>query len=225
MGIGRAHKCYRFCRAAIPWVGSPMRNEAKAMSNSKATIIAAVLGAIAVILGAIVAGLFGLVAAFMNNRQQHSISLPPNTTSSILPPSQTRKPSAPSSSPRATSQTQRTSPGIQWQGPITIGSAGVNLDALPQSTSSGATFQMEQDFNGGGMSLMGGGPDGSWAVWSGSSAPTHQQCQHLLFTDDPAPVTPGLKICAITADGHWAYVGFTTVQSDSAKANIIVWTH
>lgn len=170
------------------------------------------------IAGAVVAGLFTVAAAFIGKAwSSHTASYPPG-------PDPTSQQTSPVSSP-VTTQSQPTSSEIQWQGSVTIGSSGVNLDALPQNTSAGATFQMESGFNGSGMSLAGGGPSGSWAIWQGSSAPTYQQCHSALFTDDPASVISGLKICVVTGDGHGAHVGFTNVQGATAKADVIVWNH
>jgi hypothetical protein len=116
--------------------------------------------------------------------------------------------------------------GVRWHNSMTIGTKGVQLDALPP-TSDGITASLYFD----------AGPfhpvwlettEGTiYAIWNNSSQPTRDQCydwlqNHVTLATSISP-TRGLDLCVRTGQGRTAYMTVTSVSRDSLTADVIVW--
>jgi serine/threonine-protein kinase len=127
-------------------------------------------------------------------------------------PSASGPTSQPTSSPTASS--------VRWHNTVTIGQTGVELDALPPTTS--GTSNTFSDING---YLHPG--NGQIAEWTGSSAPTAAQCHDwvLAHAVQQLQVVSGMQLCVLTGGGRTAYVDITSVAADNstADATVTVW--
>jgi len=69
--------------------------------------------------------------------------------------------------------------------------------------------------------------NGSFAVWTGSSAPTSGQCRTWVLTHGGTDVilTSSMQLCVLTGSGHTGYVTITSLASDgsTAEAQVTVW--
>jgi hypothetical protein len=177
---------------------------------------------VAAVAAAVVTGLCGIIAAVIIS--SHSSPPSPATSSPALVTA-----SGPlSPTPGTTGQTngkagQTTgspSASERFHGTITIGQAGVELDASPPTTSgSSDTF-----FDIAGYLHPG---NGMIAQWTGSSAPTQAQCHDWALSNsvNQLQLTSGMQLCVLTASQRTAYVEITSVAADgsTATATAIVW--
>jgi len=115
---------------------------------------------------------------------------------------------------------------VRWHGSITIGWFGIELDALPPTANTGTGSSTIRDQSG---ELTSGNNGGTYAQWTGSSAPTYDQCHNWVLTNgnnsSPLPLTSGMQICVLTGSGRTAYVNITSLSSDgsAAHAQATVW--
>jgi hypothetical protein len=113
-----------------------------------------------------------------------------------------------------------TTSSVRWHGTITIGQTGVELDALPPTTSgSSSTF-----FDIAGYLHPG---NGQIAEWKGSSAPAPGQCHDWAQANSvqQLQLTSGMQLCLITQDQRTAYIAVMSVSADgsTAQATATVW--
>jgi hypothetical protein len=175
------------------------------------------------------AGLATIVAAIIGISVTHS-----STGSSSNPGSSKSapvSPSSPSATPASTpppgpGPTAPTSTMVRWHGPITIGWFGIELDALPPTANTGTGSSTIRDQSG---ELTSGNNGGTYAQWTGSSAPTYDECHNWVLTNgnnsSPLPLTSGMQICVLTGSGRTAYLNITSLSSDgsAAHAQATVW--
>jgi serine/threonine-protein kinase len=123
---------------------------------------------------------------------------------------------SPASQPTST----LTASSVRWHNTVTIGQNGVELDALPPTTSgsSNTFFEINGYLHPG---------NGQIAEWTGSSTPTLAQCHDRVLAHgvQQLQMTSGMQLCVLTASGRTAYVKVTSVAADNstAEATVTVW--
>jgi hypothetical protein len=178
---------------------------------------------VATVAGAVVTGVCGIIGAVIIS--SHSSPPSPATSSPALVTASGPRPSAPGPTGQTNGNAGQTpgspSASERFHGTITIGQAGVELDASPPTTggSSGGTFFEIASYLHNGNGMM--------AQWTRSSAPTQAQCHDWALSNSATQLqlTAGMQLCVLTASQRTAYVVITSVAADgsTATATAIVW--
>jgi hypothetical protein len=155
----------------------------------------------------------GLVVLFQKNGSSPSSSVASSNTPNTVPP--TTQPSSSTVPPTAPATSS-----VRFQGTITIGYSGVELDANPPTTngSSNTLFDINGYLHPG---------NGQIAEWMRSSTPSPHDCHVWAQTNSviQLQLTSGMNLCVLTQDQRTAYVHVTSVAADgsTAQATAIVW--
>jgi hypothetical protein len=169
-------------------------------------------GAIALVLGTLFLLLFGIgqgqpVPSHTSTLAGHA-STPPTTTHG---PTLTHGPIA---SPTV---------AVRYQGPVTIGVGGIELDTLAPTTNGSTDTVLYGD----GFLEAAAGTSGTIAAWTRSPNPTYSQCKAIVVPNGvkSLQVTPGMDVCVLTESGRMAYLKNVTVSADgqTVTAEVTVW--
>jgi hypothetical protein len=162
----------------------------------------------------LIAGLAGLFS------QKNGSSPSPNVAASNTPATGPATTGSAQSSGSTVQATASPSSSPRFEGTVTIGQTGVELDASPPATNgSSYTFNEIAGY------LHPG--NGQIAEWRGSSNPGPQRCHDWAQANSvqQLQLTSGMQLCVLTQDQRTAYVHVTSVSADgsTAQATAIVW--
>jgi hypothetical protein len=129
------------------------------------------------------------------------------------------------STPPTTTHGPTASPtvAVRYQGPVTIGAGGIELDTLPPTTNGSTDTVLYGD----GFLEAAAGTSSTIAGWTRSPNPTYSQCKALVVPNGVTSlqVTPGMDVCVLTESGRMAYLKNVTVSADgqTVSAEVTVW--
>jgi hypothetical protein len=176
----------------------------------KTTLVGGAFLVAAAIIGALV------TAAFSHSGSGNPVAAPTVTTAT--PPA----PPTVSTSPTVSGSVAPVSLKPRWQGTITIGDPGIELDGLPPTAAQNPNNFTFWDDAG---TLDSG--NGTFAAWNGPSNPNYAQCHSWVLTHGVTSLelTNGMQICVLTGSGRTAYVTITNLPADGndASAEATVW--
>lgn len=185
---------------------APMTGDTQ--NTSRATLIAAGIGALATVVGAIIAA----VAASDDDPSPVSTALPQVTSSPIR------------ATPSSAVQSPTDAGPVRFQGVVQLTSSGLDLDHIPPSPS---WEELRYDAAPGkGLSV---GPAASSAPWTGASSPDRGQCAQALASNPHEPghvfgvPQAGTGFCLRTNVGRVAFLRVRQVIEDVTLLDAMIW--
>jgi hypothetical protein len=190
------------------------------MSSSLRSLWGKLSNLVQLIIGGIIALVFGtLILLFFGIGHGQPVPSPTSTLPghASTPPITTHGPT-PTHGPIAIPTV-----AVRYQGPVTIGVGGIELDTLPPTTNGSTDTVLYGD----GFLEAAAGTSGTIAAWTGSPNPTYSQCKALVVPNGVTSlqVTPGMDVCVLTESGRMAYLKNVTVSAggQTVTAEVTVW--